>query len=180
MESLGRWKGALQGMLTVGTACLPGITNKALALGVLLTVVVPYAPVGLWVLPDTGSMEPTQVGCDVLVYTPANDVEVGDVVVYDPEWRSGLVIHRVIAEHEDGYVLKGDNNPAPDPEIVTDAQIISEVNYVVHTGSVLNEVCSPISSVAVSTYEGTAEREPGGPPGQVPFQVSERVASTRR
>lgn len=176
MERFDRWKDALQAV-TPGRA---GPLNKALVIGLLLTVLVPHAPFGLWVLPDTGSMEPTMVGCDVLVYSPTDDVDVGDVVVYDAHWRSGLVIHRVVAEREDGYVLQGDDNPAPDPEVVTEDQIISEVDFVLHSGSVLQDICTPISSTAVSAYERSAEGDAGAPPRPVPFEVGDRAASTRR
>jgi signal peptidase len=180
MAGYDRLKRARQAAIGVMPAGTLGIVKKTLVLGLVLTVLVPHVPLGLWVLPDTGSMEPTTVGCDVHVYTPATDVDVGDVVVYDAHWRSGLVIHRVVAEREDGYVLQGDNNPAPDPEVVTDAQILSEVDFVVHTGSVLKEICTPVSSVAVSTYERSAERESGGLPGLIPFEVRERAAPARR
>ena len=151
-----RLKGVWQAVVGFVSTDTSGTVKKALLLGLVVTVYLPYVPLGLWVLPDTGSMEPTAVGCDVLVYTPADDVDVGDVVVYEADWRSGLVIHRVVAEHEDGYVLQGDNNPDPDPEVVTDAQIISKVSFVLHTGTVLQGICRPISSVAVSAYERTA------------------------
>lgn len=63
----------------------------------------------------------------------AEDVEIGDIVAYSIDGRmvnTHTVIHRVIDENEDGYILKGDNNMEPDSEIVTDEMIQYKiVNY---------------------------------------------------
>jgi signal peptidase len=59
------------------------------------------------------------------------DVKVGDVVVYDAAWYNQPVIHRVInITNINGttmYMIKGDNNNAPDPYYVTKGQIESKV-----------------------------------------------------
>ena len=60
-----------------------------------------------------------------------NDVQVGDVVVYDASWYDQPVIHRVINITDINgttmYVIKGDNNDRPDPYYVTADQIEQRV-----------------------------------------------------
>lgn len=65
-----------------------------------------------------------------------DDVKVGDIIIYKisnpalngTEESGEAIIHRIIAVNEiDGkksYVLKGDNNPVPDPENVYSDQIV--------------------------------------------------------
>lgn len=70
---------------------------------------------------DTNSMDPLiDKGANAIHIIPQteDDISVGDIVAYDPEGSSGVVIHRVIevGSDEEGtyYILKGDNNPIPD------------------------------------------------------------------
>jgi hypothetical protein len=73
---------------------------------------------------DTNSMDPViDRGANALQVVPASmdDIEVGDIVSY--RHRSGrIVIHRVIEKNIDerGWyvIVKGDNNPQPDPDRV--------------------------------------------------------------
>ncbi len=55
------------------------------------------------------------------------DVGVGDIVSYTSEYAEGTIIHRVIATGKDSegryFVVKGDNNPEPDPGVVRCEQI---------------------------------------------------------
>ena len=67
-------------------------------------------------------------GSNVIQIIPqsSDDIKVGDIVSY--AWDNGsTIIHRVIEIGSDdkGWfaVLKGDNNPAPDPEKVRFEQI---------------------------------------------------------
>ena len=77
----------------------------------------------------SGSMEPAFYRGDIVLVEKANflginefnpnDVQVGDVVVYDAKWFDQPVIHRIINITEINgttmYMIKGDNNNAPDP-----------------------------------------------------------------
>ena len=60
-----------------------------------------------------------------------NDIHKGDVVVYDAKWYNQPVIHRVIdivdVNGSTMYLIKGDNNNAPDPYYVSPNQIQSKV-----------------------------------------------------
>jgi signal peptidase I len=61
------------------------------------------------------SMHPTLRAGDLVVVRRRPSYDVGQVVAYR---RSGgeMVIHRVVSEGGDGLRLKGDNNPAADPD----------------------------------------------------------------
>jgi len=87
------------------------------------------------------SMEPLLYRGDIVVVEKANflginefdpnDVEVGDVVVYQATWFPNPVIHRVINVSEINgskyFTIKGDNNPVEDPELVSPYQITERV-----------------------------------------------------
>jgi signal peptidase len=89
----------------------------------------------------SGSMEPAFYRGDIVLVQKADflglhefnpkDVKVGDVVVYDAAWYNQPVIHRVInITNINGttmYMIKGDNNNAPDPYYVKADQINEKV-----------------------------------------------------
>ncbi len=58
------------------------------------------------------SMEPAIITpCySVIVHTPWESLEVGDIAVYLPKWSSGLVIHRCVQKDAGGWIMSGDNN----------------------------------------------------------------------
>ena len=81
----------------------------------------------------SGSMEPAFYRGDIVMVQKANffgihefnvnDIQKGDVVVYDAKWYNQPVIHRVIdivnVNGSTMYMIKGDNNNAPDPYYVS-------------------------------------------------------------
>ena len=89
----------------------------------------------------SGSMEPAFYRGDIVLVEKSDflglhefnpeDVEVGDVVVYDAAWFDQPVIHRIINITDINgttmYVIKGDNNNRPDPYYVTADQIKERV-----------------------------------------------------
>ena len=89
----------------------------------------------------SGSMEPAFYRGDIVLVEKAdffgihefnvNDIQKGDVVVYDAKWFNQPVIHRVIdivgINGTTMYLIKGDNNKSPDPYYVTKEQIQSKV-----------------------------------------------------
>ena len=89
----------------------------------------------------SGSMEPAFYRGDIVMVEKTNflgiqefnvnDIQKGDVVVYDAKWFNQPVIHRVIdivnVNGTTMYLIKGDNNKSPDPYYVTKEQIESKV-----------------------------------------------------
>lgn len=86
----------------------------------------------------SGAMEPALYRGDIVfVEENPSNIQVGDILVYNATWFNQPVIHRVISVKNDSkgntvYEMKGDNNPVPDPVLVSKDQIISRV---VNTGS---------------------------------------------
>lgn len=79
---------------------------------------------------NTNSMDPIiDAGANAIHIVPESEdeIEVGDIIAYKSEYTDGTVIHRVveIGEDEKGtyFILKGDNNPDPDPGKVRFEQI---------------------------------------------------------
>lgn len=68
-------------------------------------------------------------GANVIEITPKStaDIHPGDIVAYQSEFAEGIILHRVISigiDDEEWYaMMKGDNNPNPDPRIVRFEQI---------------------------------------------------------
>ena len=52
------------------------------------------------------------------------DYKAGDIVVYMR--GSTPIIHRIIEERSAGFLIKGDNNPVPDPGLVQKSQIVGK------------------------------------------------------
>lgn len=110
------------------------VTRKQLlvmtgTLVLLIALYAPLVPAGFWVLPPTGSMDPTIEGCDILIYGPGEPEE--DAVMMF--WRDdhSLIIHRAIEEREDGYLFQGDNLDEPDgviPEEDIQAKVYTWIN----------------------------------------------------
>ncbi|WP_406533845.1 signal peptidase I [Methanobrevibacter sp.] len=113
---------------------------KEIASYVIILIIVLIAAQHLNVV-VSGSMEPAFYRGDIVLVEKANflginefnpeDVQVGDVVVYDAAWFEQPVIHRIINITDINgttmYVIKGDNNKSPDPYYVTSDQIRERV-----------------------------------------------------
>lgn len=70
---------------------------------------------------QTGSMEPTlQVGAVVMI-DPDKDPNISDIAAY--ESGGNIVVHRVVAETNEGYIFKGDANAIKDASVITEDQI---------------------------------------------------------
>ena len=92
----------------------------------------------------SGSMEPVLYRGDIVLvektdflgineFNPDN-INVGDIVVYNAEWFPNPIIHRVINKTNINgttyFTVKGDNNktnPSPDPYLVKPSQITEKV-----------------------------------------------------
>lgn len=73
------------------------------------------------------SMEPTLEDGDILIINEnIEDVENGDIVVYEDPSKDKYIVHRIIQSNDDAYILKGDNNDYPDKPI-EESYIFAEV-----------------------------------------------------
>lgn len=65
----------------------------------------------------SGSMEPTIKTFSIVVGVPVNadDVQTGDICTYSR--GSTMICHRVVDITEEGFIFRGDNNPADDPPV---------------------------------------------------------------
>lgn len=73
------------------------------------------------------SMEPVLHKGDLLIVSGVPNPEKRDIVIYNPAGTKYTIVHRIIDVAAEGYVLKGDNNNAPDPAIVKKEQVIGKV-----------------------------------------------------
>nr|WP_319372841.1 signal peptidase I [uncultured Methanobacterium sp.] len=79
------------------------------------------------------TMAPTFHRGDIVIVTKnTTNIQIGDIIIYNATWFPDPVIHRVISIQNDSngnirYELKGDNNPKPDPELVSPNQITYKV-----------------------------------------------------
>jgi signal peptidase I len=79
---------------------------------------------------DTNSMDPViDYGANAIQIVPKtySSIQAGDIVSYESDYVDGIIIHRVIQTgfDNDGWyaIMKGDNNPYPDPGKVRFDQI---------------------------------------------------------
>lgn len=58
------------------------------------------------------SMEPAIITpCySVVIPTPWESLQEGDIAIYLPKWHSGMVIHRCVQKDSGGWIMSGDNN----------------------------------------------------------------------
>ena len=86
----------------------------------------------------TGSMQPTINPGDIVLTAPISRVEpkIDDVAAYQARRFDGAPVgvftHRIIdGDGENGWVLKGDNNPSPDVQEPTNSDILGVVIFVI-------------------------------------------------
>jgi signal peptidase len=103
----------------------------------------------------SGSMEPVFYRGDVVVIEKTNflgineikasDLKVGDIVIYQATWFKEPVIHRIVGTGtlQNGttyFIIKGDNNPVPDPSPVYQDQVMAKVVSFGNTPMVIPKV----------------------------------------
>ena len=84
----------------------------------------------------TNSMEDEIMPGDYVLFKKADfdDVKEESIIVYKSktgEMAGNFIIHRIIEDHGDYYITKGDNNPLPDTEHITADMIVGEYICVV-------------------------------------------------
>lgn len=109
------------------TSVLPITVVTVMSLALLAMVLKGVLPLVI----VSGSMRPLyDVGDIVFISVGEQVIKPNDVVAY--RLADGpVVVHRVIEIRNQGYILKGDANPDPDPYIVKKEQVIGKVNWVI-------------------------------------------------
>ena len=78
----------------------------------------------------SNSMEPVLHRGDLLIVAKS-DYQIGDIVIYNRPDTQFTIVHRIIKETDGGFVIKGDNNPVPDPGFVQENQILGKVQFAI-------------------------------------------------
>lgn len=73
----------------------------------------------------TGSMEPTLPVGSIVIVDRNEKAQEGDIFAYQN--GKNVVIHRIIAVDEEGYLFQGDANPSQDAAKVTRKQLVGKV-----------------------------------------------------
>ena len=79
----------------------------------------------------TESMEPTIKAGDSIIFkkAPYSSLEIGDIIVYQSKTgntKGMYIVHRIVEETEYGFVMRGDNNPTSDPEIINESMYVGK------------------------------------------------------
>lgn len=85
----------------------------------------------------TESMEPTIMKKDVIVFRKVKyeSLKVNDIIIYKSQYGETdgmLIVHRIIEITDEGLVMKGDNNPGIDVEVVNKDMFVGKYIRVVN------------------------------------------------
>jgi len=93
----------------------------------------------------SGSMEPELSVDDLLIVTPADTYEVGDVVVFQTQRTA--VVHRIVAINGDEIITRGDANSSDDDPITLQnikGRVVCAIPFV---GLIVNLIKTPVGTV---------------------------------
>ncbi len=102
----------------------------------LITTALFAAGVKIGTAADTGSMEPTITGGNVVIVAPAREYTAGDIVIFKPPEGSnielrGYIAHRIVRITGENVITKGDSLDQADPWIVNYRDIRGRVVLVI-------------------------------------------------
>lgn len=92
-------------------------------------------------------MEPTLSVNDVIIVHESESYDINDIVVYDS--GSGMIVHRIIEQHGDTFITKGDANNISDEPITKEAVKGKVVFSIPHAGVVVKAIRSPVGIVII-------------------------------
>jgi len=99
------------------------------------------------------SMLPTILPGSLLVAKAAPEYNIGDIVAYEQRdgGASKIVVHRIIDVDNNGFIIKGDNNPKKDAGYPTEDEILGTVLFSTpYVGDILGLFRNPIALVISS------------------------------
>jgi signal peptidase len=100
----------------------------------------------------SGSMNPLLLVDDLVIIRESDDINVGDVVVYEKDGDE--IIHRVIKTDDDTLTTKGDANTIADDPIEISAVKGKLVTIFPHIGGAIRTVRAPIDAVLAKMRVG--------------------------
>ena len=115
-------KGELKKMNIIVKIALLVITTLNIIIVLLIIVYQPIVQVG-------GSMLPTLNNGDMVFFRSNDNLNIGDIAVYEPPNMNYDIVHRIVDIKENGYIFKGDNNMNPDPFVVARERIKGKVDF---------------------------------------------------
>lgn len=138
--------------------------NKRIKI-LLIAIIVPLA-IYLWPSSLGGSTEilivqgqsmlPTIIPGSLIIAKQAQEYYVGDIVAYVMKSGTGAeknVVHRIISESNDGFIMMGDNNPVKDPGIYTNSDILGRIIFAFpYVGDMLALLRNPLVLVIVGGF----------------------------
>ena len=95
----------------------------------------------------SGSMEPELSVDDLLIVTPADTYEVGDVVVFQTQRTA--VVHRIVAINGEEVITRGDANSSDDDPITLQnikGRVVCAIPFV---GLIVNLIKTPVGTVVL-------------------------------
>ena len=83
------------------------------------------------------SMHPSIRNLDVVTVSPlpSRRLRAGDVIAFRHSTNRSLVLHRIVRDEHDGFLVRGDNRPAPDG-VVPAADVIGLVTLAERDGAI--------------------------------------------
>jgi len=92
-------------------------------------------------------MLPTILPGSLIVAKEAPSYGLNDIVAYTIKQGSAQknIVHRIIDETDNGFIIKGDNNPRKDPGFYTEDDILGTVIFATpHVGDILGLLRNPV------------------------------------
>lgn len=100
------------------------------------------------------SMEPTLSSGDLVVLRTQKEYQVGDIVTFNV--ARGFVIHRIVKQSAEGFMLQGDNKEHPDPWRPTSDEIVGRMWFKISgAGRVVSFLRQPVALGAMAGVLGT-------------------------
>lgn len=93
----------------------------------------------------TGSMEPTIMADDLIIVKEAEELELGDIVVYQS--NSILVVHRIVDLGPDTVITQGDANNAPDEPVRKEMIKGTVLFHIPGAGTVARFLKTPVANI---------------------------------
>lgn len=99
------------------------------------------------------SMLPTILPGSFVITKHESSYKVNDIVAYylQASGQQKIVVHRIIEDTENGFLIQGDNNPTPDPGFHKESKVLGKVTLAVpYVGYLLQLIRNPVIMIISS------------------------------